>query len=213
MAGKMTGKACADYFATTPKDVSSNYCVGYAGDVALCVPEAYRAWTTNGYNPDGYYVTIECSNDDVTTWHVSDTSIKACIALIADIYRRNGIKECKFDGTKTGSNLMAHEWYAITECPGKYLYSKFAYIAAEVNKLLKQGEKPMNEISDSDGKTLYRVQVGAFGSKANAEKQVAALKKAGFDAIIKTDGDMDGDGDVDMEDVRNLLRRVIGLSE
>lgn len=33
-------------------------------------------------------------------------------------------------------------------------------------------------------KTLYRVQVGAYSKKENAEKQVAILKKAGFDAFI-----------------------------
>ena len=32
---------------------------------------------------------------------------------------------------------------------------------------------------------LYRVQVGAFSTRTKAEAQVAALKKAGFDAIIK----------------------------
>jgi N-acetylmuramoyl-L-alanine amidase len=35
---------------------------------------------------------------------------------------------------------------------------------------------------------LYRVQVGAYTQKANAEAMVARLKKAGFDAIIVTGG-------------------------
>lgn len=35
-----------------------------------------------------------------------------------------------------------------------------------------------------DEGTLYRVQVGAFRVKANAEKQLADLKKAGFDGFI-----------------------------
>ena len=36
----------------------------------------------------------------------------------------------------------------------------------------------------TENKTLYRVQVGAFGVKANAEAYVERLKKAGFDAFI-----------------------------
>lgn len=36
-------------------------------------------------------------------------------------------------------------------------------------------------------KTLYRVQTGAFSKLENAQKQAEALKKAGFEAIIKTD--------------------------
>ena len=37
----------------------------------------------------------------------------------------------------------------------------------------------------SSGKT-YKVQVGAYKSKANAEAQLAKIKKAGFDAVIVT---------------------------
>lgn len=36
----------------------------------------------------------------------------------------------------------------------------------------------------SDSNTLYRVQVGAYSDKSNAEKMLAKLKKAGFTAVI-----------------------------
>lgn len=39
------------------------------------------------------------------------------------------------------------------------------------------------DLSDKS-QTLYRVQVGAFSKKENAEQQVAQLKQAGFDAFI-----------------------------
>lgn len=42
---------------------------------------------------------------------------------------------------------------------------------------------PEKPTSSSTG-TLYRVMAGSFANKANAEKQVAKLKKAGFDAVI-----------------------------
>lgn len=38
--------------------------------------------------------------------------------------------------------------------------------------------------SPSEAKRLYRVQVGAYSARANAEAQVERLKRAGFDAII-----------------------------
>ena len=44
--------------------------------------------------------------------------------------------------------------------------------------------KPTPSSSASNGSTLYCVQVGAYKNKANAEAQVAKLKKAGFDACI-----------------------------
>ena len=59
--------------------------------------------------------------------------------------------------------------------------------------------------------TLYRVQVGAFSVKANAEAYVKKLKNAGFDAFITVAGDMDGDGDVDVTDARLALRKATGL--
>ena len=209
MGGKMTGKACADYFATTTRDVSANYCIGYDGDIACSVPEWYRAWTTNGYAQDGYYVTIEVSNLEKKNYTVSDATIRATIKLIADIYQRNGIKECLFTGKKAGSNLMAHRWYVETDCPGDFLYAKFGYIAAEVNKILNgETAKDDTKPSLSDGKGMYMVQSGAFSKKANATTQANKLKKAGFDAVVKVANDINGDGALDIQDARALLQKV-----
>lgn len=46
------------------------------------------------------------------------------------------------------------------------------------------GVTPKNE--PTTGSTLYRVQVGAYRSKANAEAQKKRLQAAGFDAVITT---------------------------
>lgn len=45
-------------------------------------------------------------------------------------------------------------------------------------------EKPSAETQTGDGQTIYRVQVGAFSKKENAEKMVERLRDAGFDAVI-----------------------------
>lgn len=54
--------------------------------------------------------------------------------------------------------------------------------------LAKLAEAEAEIIADYFGvkKTLYRVQVGAYSKKANAEAMLAKLKKAGFDGYIKT---------------------------
>lgn len=39
---------------------------------------------------------------------------------------------------------------------------------------------------DKETEILYRVMAGSYRDKANAERQVATLKKAGFDAVIVT---------------------------
>ena len=41
-------------------------------------------------------------------------------------------------------------------------------------------------VVDTSGKTIYRVQVGAFSVKANADNLLAQLKKAGFNGFITT---------------------------
>lgn len=74
---------------------------------------------------------------------------------------------------KEAVNLMANEAYwkecAREICQGLCEYTGVKYV-------------PENT---ADKKTLYRVQVGAFANKANAEKLAAELKKKGYDVIIK----------------------------
>lgn len=65
------------------------------------------------------------------------------------------------------------------------LTEKFAdqCAAAIVKVLVKRGGLKKKEAEQASGK-LYRVQVGAFGVKANAEAMVKKLKAAGFGAYI-----------------------------
>jgi hypothetical protein len=46
-------------------------------------------------------------------------------------------------------------------------------------------EKPEPEMPAGNDKKYYRVQVGAFSSKANAESMLKKLKAAGFDGFIR----------------------------
>ncbi len=55
---------------------------------------------------------------------------------------------------------------------------------ADVKSLLSEGDKS----GETEKKKYYRVQIGAYSVKANAEAQLAKAKKAGFtDAFIKYD--------------------------
>lgn len=176
MAGNLTVEQCGNVFAPSSRQASSNYGIDGKGRVGLYVEEKDRAWTTGSREIDSKAVTIEVANDQIgSDWHVSDAALKKTIELCADICKRNGIKELKFTGDKSG-NLHAHRWYQSTNCPGPYLYGKFSYIASEVNKILN----PVEEKKDK----LYRVQVGAYSKKENAERMRNTLRQAGFDALI-----------------------------
>ena len=178
MAGILTVEQCGSVFAPSSRQASSNYGVDGKGHVGLYCEEKDRAWTTGSREIDSKAVTIEVANDQTGgNWHVSDTALNKTIELCADICKRNGIKELRYTGDKSG-NLHMHQWYQNTNCPGPYLGSKFAYIASEVNKILN-GDTPKPAPT-----TLYRVQVGAYSKRENAENMQKKLKADGYDAII-----------------------------
>ena len=63
-----------------------------------------------------------------------------------------------------------------------YLYRLQKFIC----RLIKKNEE-LKEVNKQLG-TIYRVQIGAFSSKENAENYLAKAKKAGFDGFIVEDG-------------------------
>lgn len=171
MAGNLSVERCGEVFAARSRQASANYGIGSDGRIALYVDEADRAWTSSNAENDNRAVTIEVANDGgAPEWHVSQKAIDALIDLCVDICKRNGIKRLNYTGNTSG-NLTMHKWFKATECPGPFLSDLFPRIASEVN--LRMG-------------TLYRVQVGAFSSKSNAEVMQKKLKAAGFDAIVTT---------------------------
>ena len=182
MAGNLSIEECGNLFANPSRQASSNYGIGTDGRVGLYVQEKNRAWTSGSPDNDNQAITIEVANDGgAPDWHISDKALASLINLCVDICKRNGIAKLNYTGDATG-NLTMHCFFQATACPGPYLKSKFTYIATEVNKKLT---------ASTISKTIYRVQVGAYTVKSNADKQLARVKKAGFtDAYITKVGNM-----------------------
>lgn len=187
MAGNLSIETCGEVFAPTSRQASSNYGIGSDGRIALYVDEANRSWCTSSASNDNRAVTIEVANNGGDPdWPVSDAAYAALLDLVTDICKRNGIKALLWKGDKNligqvdKQNMTAHRWFAAKACPGNYLYNRHAAIVAEVNKRLNAGAAPSTGSS-----TLYYVQTGAFSNKANADAQLAKVKAAGFDAIMK----------------------------
>lgn len=131
MAAVWTGKRCAQSFQNPKRGASANYCIGYNGEIVLCVPENLCAGTTGGFEIDRYAVTIEVANSKMgEPWAVSDKTLDSLIKLCADIANRNSLGELV-----KGKNLCWHRMYAATACPGTYLLSKMDYIASMANDL------------------------------------------------------------------------------
>jgi N-acetylmuramoyl-L-alanine amidase len=177
MAGNLSVEQCGQLFQNRGRPASSNYGIGTDGRVGLYVDEKNRAWTSASYDNDNRAVTIEVANDEIGgNWHVSDAALEKCIELCTDICRRNGIKALNYTGNPSG-NLTMHCWFAQTACPGPYLKSKLPDIAEEVNRRL-------NAAQPVETNALYKVQIGAFRSKANAQALAEKAKAQGFTVII-----------------------------
>ena len=86
--------------------------------------------------------------------------------------------ECEFHDTAEGAKWIAEHTTDIGEAIAKGLceYLGAAYVPAR-----QEAPKPAEP---AQGDTLYRVQVGAFAVRANAEKMLDRLKKAGFTGFI-----------------------------
>lgn len=165
----------AHTFQNAAREASSNYVIGSDGKIILCVPEEYRAWTSGNANNDQQAITVEvCNSTGAPDWKVSDAALEALINLGVDICKRYGLPGFTWTGDKSGT-LTIHKMFQATACPGPYLESKMPYIAEEITKRLNK--KEVDEM-------LYKVQVGAFAVKENAEKLLAELKAKGFGGFI-----------------------------
>lgn len=149
MAMKATSQECGKVFQKVGRKGSSNYGIGYDGDIALYVNEKDTPWTNSNWNSNCESVTIETSNDEVGgNWHVSDKSLESLIKLIADIAIRNNLGLLVKGKNLTWHQLVADKKYP-TACPGPYLISKLDYIIEKANEIINSSkEEPKFEIGD-----------------------------------------------------------------
>lgn len=124
---------------------------------------------------------------------MTDAVYQSLIKLCVDICKRNGKTKLLWFGDKDKSLnyepasdemvITVHRWFANKSCPGDWLYSRLGDLAAKVTAQLG------GSTGTSDSGVLYRVQVGAYSIKANADAQLARVKEAGFDTyMIQVDG-------------------------
>ena len=86
--------------------------------------------------------------------------------------------ECEFHDTAEGARWIVEHTTDIGEAIAKGLCK---YLGAKYVPAKQESPKPTEP---AQGDTLYRVQVGAFAVRANAEKMLDRLKKAGFSGFI-----------------------------
>lgn len=178
-AGVVSGQNLANYIKTTTRALSATYIIGQKGEVFQGLDESLEPYTTSNRAIDTEAITFEIANSKgAPNWEISDDSFDALVELSIDICKRHGIKEVKYTGDKSG-NIHLHKWYASTNCPGPYVESLMPEYARRVNEGLKPPE----------GDKLYKIQIGAYSVKANAEKALKeAIAKGYKDAYIVETG-------------------------
>jgi hypothetical protein len=177
--GQVTAKQGCDYFATTTRQCSANYVVGYDGSIGLSVEEKNRAWTSSSSSNDNRAITIEVASDKTHPYKITDKAYKSLVKLVADICQRNGIKELKWQGNKNligqvdKQNMTVHRWFASTACPGDYIYSLYGQIANEVNEILNPTPKYLTSANDITWELNH-----SFFPISDTRKFVEALEEA-----------------------------------
>lgn len=186
VVGQCTVETLGELFSNHSQQISANYGIGSDGRVGLFVPENFRSWCSSSRENDQCAVTIECASDTNPPYAFNKPVYNSLVNLCVDICSRNGKNKLLWLGDKNKTLsyvpkenemvLSVHRWFANKECPGEWLYSRLETLAETVTAELTK---------NNPGSDLYRVQLGAFRNKDNAEKFLETVKNAGFnDAFI-----------------------------
>lgn len=191
VVGQLTAEGIGYCFDDISRKASCNYGIGHDGRVCLIVEEKNRSWCSSNSANDQRAVTIECASDKAEPYAMKTVVYDKLIELCVDICKRNGKtvllwftdkeKSLQYEPAANEMVITVHRWFANKACPGDWLYNRLGDVATEVTKRLG------GSVTASNEKVLYKVQVGAYSNKANAEAQLAKVKAAGFsDAFIAT---------------------------
>ena len=140
--GQVHVERMGESFASKSSQQSCNYGIGKDGRIGMYVEEKDRSWCSSNRANDHRAITIECASSKYDPYEINDKVMDSLIKLLADICKRNNIKQLKWKADKSligqpdKQNMTVHRWFANKKCPGNYIYSRLGEIAANVNALL-----------------------------------------------------------------------------
>ena len=187
VVGQLSAESICGCFTSPSRQASCNYGIGTDGRISLCVEEKNRSWCSSSNANDQRAITIECASDMSEPYAMNDKVYASLISLCTDICKRNGKKKLLWFGDKDRTLnyapksdemvITVHRWFANKSCPGNWLYARLGDLATKVTTNLGDNTSPAVD-------NLYRVQVGAYKNKANADAQLTRVKAAGFDTYM-----------------------------
>lgn len=170
---KSTAKNNRDYFEnlkdTHERYVSAHFIIGLEGEIIQCIPLNEWSYCTNQAN--GYSISIECCHPD-STGKFNDATEDSLVELCAYLCKKYGL---------SADDVIRHYDVTGKHCPLWYVShpEDFKAFKERVRVAISATAEPAD-------KKMYYVQVGAFSSKANAEKYLETVKKDYPGAFIKT---------------------------
>lgn len=194
VVGQLSVETIGACFDHSSAQASCNYGIGVDGRVMLCVPEAVRSWCSSSSANDQRAVTIECACDKTAPYAFNDVVYRRLIELCTDICKRNGKKKLLWlaDKEKTLTYnpapdemiLTVHRWFAAKACPGDWMMQRMGDLAIKVSQALGSVVPDPDPPAPEPHGKLYRVQVGAYSKRENAEKKLKQISAAGVDCFI-----------------------------
>lgn len=156
---------------THERYVSAHFVIGLEGEIIQCIPLDEWSYCTNQAN--GYSISIECCHPD-STGKFNKATEDSLAELCAFLCRKFGL---------AADDIIRHFDVTGKRCPLWYVShpEDFAAFKERVRKAVSG----TSAAAETDKQKMYFVQVGAFGSKENAEKYLAAVKKDYPGAFIK----------------------------
>lgn len=156
------------------------------------LPWNHRGWHCGGAG-NNTLISFEICEDNLTDANYFNAVYKEAVELCAYLCKQFNLTEksiiCHSEGYKQGiasGHADVMHWFPKH---GKSMDTFRADVKAMLNVAKEEAEKPTEPNvepvkPEETNQTLYRVQVGAFSKKANAEHKLQAVKDAGFDAFV-----------------------------
>ncbi|MGN0665337.1 MAG: N-acetylmuramoyl-L-alanine amidase [Huintestinicola sp.] len=170
---RSTAKNNRDYFEnlkdTHERYVSAHFVIGLEGEIIQCIPLDEWSYCTNQAN--GCSISIECCHPDSTGKfnRATEDSLAELCAYLCDKF---GL---------TADDVIRHYDVTGKHCPLWYVSHP------EDFESFKDRVRGLISGTDDTGKQeMYYVQVGAFSSRANAERYLEEVRKDYPGAFINT---------------------------
>lgn len=181
-AGNLSIQQC--YNVWQSREASAHYQIDINGRVGQLVNDWDTAWHAGNANP--WTIGIEHANNNFGPWTISEKTLESGAHLVAALCKLYDLGEPEWM-----KNVFPHSYFMATACPGeiagsqnsKYMSRAKTWYAKMTGTYKEPNQTKPADPTPSD--KLYRVQVGAFSKRENAERLAEELKNKGYNTIIK----------------------------